>query len=75
MHLYPLVFLYRRIMFMCVTVLLLDLPDMQMIANTVLSLLMTVYLAQDPMFQASTGLRFVEVGSEFIYLAACVCIQ
>jgi len=63
---FPIMFFFRRTLFIVVTVFLLDYPFFQMVAHYVLTMLTIAYLAYDTRLFSSKSIKLVEIGSELL---------
>ena len=63
---FPIMFFYRRTLFIIATVYLLDYPFLQMVAHYVLTMLTLAYLAYDTRLFDSRSIKYVEIGSELL---------
>ena len=61
---YPMIFFWRRLIFIIVTVYLFDYPLMQMFVHFALNITMMAILLYDERAFSSKGQRYVEIGSE-----------
>ena len=73
--LYPIAFFYRRTIFICAMVYLLDWPYLQMMIHEVLTLATIVYLIRDKQRYEEKIIRLTEVGSEVLLLFTSILIQ
>ncbi len=69
---HPLIFFYRRTLFIVVTVYLLDYPALQMSAHYVLTMCTVAYFGWNDRFFDDRPMKIVEIGSEF--LLDCISI-
>ena len=71
----PLTFFLRRLLFSVLTVYLFERPQMQMIAQHALSLLMMAYFLSSLNHFKTRGQSAVEVGSELLLHFACIILS
>ena len=71
---YPAVFMYRRSLFIIITVALFDYPQLQMPAHQALSIVYIGYLCKSNLFESRLR-QAVEVASEFLCILTCVFMQ
>ena len=67
---YPLIFFYRRTLFIVATIFLFDHPPLQTVVNTVLSFSSLVYLVSDRHQYDSKQQKVIELSTEGLYYAA-----
>ena len=67
---YPLIFFYRRTIFIIATIFLFDFPTLQTVVNTVLSFSSLVYLFSDRHQYNSKQQKVIELSTEGLYYAA-----
>ena len=73
--LYPIIFLYRRVIFMAATVFLIDWPSMQMIVHQLLTLASIAYVSYNGKMFLSKTQQYVEISSEVILLITSALLQ
>ena len=72
---YPITFFYRRLCFSAITIFLFKLPDMQMIAHQLVSMMTVVYISWDNHMFKDRQVRFVEIATEAFLFTSCLFIQ
>ena len=72
--LYPSTFFYRRFVFICATVFLLEKPDMQVVVHQVLTVLTIAYISFDEHKFVDKPQRFIEITSEMLLLLTTLFI-
>ena len=71
---HPLMFMFRRTIFIAISVLLFNYPSMQMMGHCLLTLASAIYVAQDKMY-TSRARQAVELGNEMLLLLISQLIQ
>ena len=71
----PIVLFHRRTLFTFATIYLFNYPNVQMIVNMLLTMLVSFYLAADMRRFTQKSLALLEVGSEILFLSACLFLQ
>ena len=73
--LYPPMFFYRRLFFICASVYLFEKPAMQMIVHQLLTLATLVYLVMDKKMYQQVDLAIIEITTEFLLLLTSILFQ